>query len=589
MQSEQGRSKRPPITIATESDIMSKHIIYQLFPRTFTNYCETRKPNGSIEENGCGKLNQITEKALQEIKSLGATHVWYTGVIEHATQTDRSAMGIPADNPLIVKGKAGSPYAIKDYYDIDPDLAEDIPNRMQEFEALVERTHKAGMGVVLDFVPNHVARQYKSDQKPAGVKDFGEDDNPTWAFSPKNNFYYIPGQRFNVPNIKSDVPLDDSRRQALTYEEYPAKATGNDCFNASPTKDDWYETVKLNYGVYYHGGMEKQFDPMPDTWLKMRDILLFWCKKGVDAFRCDMAHMVPVEFWGWVTKEVRKQYPNAEFIAEIYDPSLYRSYLYEGGFDYLYDKVGMYDYLRGVTSKDWEAQGITSQWQAVEDIRSRMLYFLENHDEQRIASGFFCGRGASAEPAMTVAACLGNNPILIYAGQELGERGMDKEGYSGIDGRTTIFDYWGVSSLQAWANKGKFDGRHLSNEQKELRSWYKRLLNLTQSEAALREGLMFDLMYVQDAEFNRKKHYVFMRKYKDETLLIAVNFDAREEKIKIVIPPAAFAYLELEEKASVSMKDLLTGKEYSNIPLCTDKAIELNVGAWKGMILKVNS
>lgn len=560
---------------------MSKHIIYQLLPRTFANYNETRKHNGSIAENGCGKLNGITTKALREIRALGATHVWYTGVIEHATCTDYSAYGIRQDNPLIVKGRAGSPYAVKDYYDIDPDLAEDVPHRMEEFEALVKRTHKAGLLVVLDFVANHVARQYHSDAKPAGVRDLGEDDHPEWAFSPLNNFYYLPGQAFRTPE-RTDIDSTEA------YEEMPAKVTGNDCFTAAPGRDDWYETVKLNYGVFYQGGMEKQFNPLPDTWLKMRDILLFWCRKGIDAFRCDMAHMVPVEFWGWVTREVREQFPYVEFIAEIYDPGLYRSYLYEGGFDYLYDKIGMYDYLRGVSSKDWEAQGITRQWQNVEDIRSRMLYFLENHDEQRIASGFFCGRGASAEPAMVVAACLGNNPLLIYAGQETGERGMDMEGFSGMDGRTTIFDYWGVSSLQAWANGGKFDGQRLTGEQRELRDWYKRLLNLTQTEPALREGLMFDLMYVQGPDFNRWRHYAFLRKEGDETLLILANFDAREETMRVVIPPAAFAYLEMEPQERVELTDLLGGGSYGTMPLKPDVALHIDVPAWKGMILKIN-
>lgn len=561
---------------------MAKYIIYQLLPRTFANFNRTRKFGGSINENGCGKLNAITDIALSEIRSLGATHVWYTGVIEHAMCTDYSEYGIEPDNPLVVKGQAGSPYAIKDYYDIDPDLAECVPARMREFEALVERTHKAGLRVVLDFVPNHVARRYKSDSKPEGVRDLGEDDHPEWAFSPLNNFYYLPGQHFRVP-----AKAAWRYRGQYDYEEYPARATGNDCFSASPSVDDWYETVKLNYGVFYMGGMEKQFNPMPDTWSKMLDILLFWCGKGIDVFRCDMVHMVPVEFWNWVTARVRKCYPNVEFIAEIYDPALYRSYLYEGGFDYLYDKVGMYDCLRAVTSREQEAQTITAQWQAVEDIRSRMLYFLENHDEQRIASGFFCGSGMSAEPAMIVAACLGNNPLLIYAGQELGERGMDKEGFSGIDGRTSIFDYWGVNSLQAWAADGAFDGSGLSAEQRTLREWYKRLLNLTQTEPALREGLMFDLMYVQSGGFDRKKQYAFMRKQDDDTVLVVVNFNARTEHVKIMLPPAAFAYLCLDEQPSVTLHDLLTGREYTDVPLCSGKPVELDIEAWKGLVLKV--
>lgn len=558
---------------------MSKIIIYQLFPRTFTNYCEARVKDGSIEVNGCGKLNQITPTALKEIKKLGATHIWYTGIIEHATETDYSQWGIQRDNPMVVKGKAGSPYAIKDYYDIDPDLAENIPHRMQEAEALFARTHKAGLKIVLDFVANHVARQYHSDSKPDGVADLGETDHPEWAFSPLNNFYYMPNQAFQTYKL--------GEAEGEKYEEFPAKVTGNDCFTAVPSKEDWYETVKLNYGVYYQGGMEKQFNPIPNTWLKMRDILLFWAGKGVDAFRCDMAEMVPVEFWGWVIPQVKEQYPQTQFIAEVYNPQMYRNFIFAGKFDFLYDKVGMYDYLRGVTSKDYSAEGITSQWQATEDIRPYMLYFMENHDEQRIASGFFCGRGICAEPAMIVTTLLGDNPVLIYAGQELGELGMDSEGFSGVDGRTTIFDYWGVRSLQAWANKGSFDGALLTEEQKELRHFYQKLLTLANKEKAISEGLMFDLEYVQGEQFNKHKQYAFMRKKDDDIILCVVNFDARTEHVKVIIPRAAFTYLDMQERETVTLKDLLTNKTYKNIPLLPDTPIELDIEAWKGLVLKV--
>ncbi|MBR1809486.1 MAG: alpha-amylase [Paludibacteraceae bacterium] len=561
---------------------MQKPIIYQLLPRTFANFTDKTVRSGSLLENGCGKLNNITSKALREIRRLGATHIWYTGLIEHATTTSFPEAGIEGDNPLVVKGKAGSPYAIKDYYDIAPELAEDVPNRMHEAEALFERTHKAGLKIIMDFVPNHVARQYKSNSKPAGVRDIGEDDNPEWAFSPLNDFYYLPGQHFCVPLTQEKQNIAN-----LTYTEYPAKATGNDCFSASPSVNDWYETVKLNYGVYYQGGMEKQFFPRPRLWDKMLDILLFWCGKGIDGFRCDMAEMVPVEFWHWVIEEVKKQYPKAMFIAEVYNPSLYRSYIFEGGFDYLYDKVGMYDYLRGVTSRDFDAEGITRQWQNTEDIRRYMLYFLENHDEQRIASGFFCGRGICAEPAMIVATCLGENPLLIYAGQETGEAGMQIEGFSGIDGRTSIFDYCTVPSLQAWTNHGNYDGALMTDEQRELRAFYHTLLNLANAEPALREGLMFDLEYVQQEGFNKKKHYAFLRKAETETLLIVVNFDARTEHVKIQLPPAAFTYLVMEERDSVAMTDLLTGKSYQQMPFNTTQPVELQIPAWQGLILKI--
>ena len=571
---------------------MTKTIIYQLLPRTFANFCTNRKNNGTIQENGCGKFNLITTKALREIKNLGATHVWYTGVIEHATQTDYSEFGITPDHPSVVKGKAGSPYAIKDYYDVDPDLAENVDNRMAEFEALIERTHKVGLKVIIDFVPNHVARQYHSDAKPAGIADLGEGDNPEWAFSPLNNFYYIPGEKF--------APAFD----VYDYTEDPAKVTGNDCFTAHPGHNDWYETIKLNYGVFYQGGGEKQFNPIPSTWLKMRDILRFWAAKGVDGFRCDMAEMVPVEFWEWVIPQIKdvewgvtttdaagkKTYKKKApiiFIAEVYNPALYREFIFKGHFDYLYDKVGMYDYLRAVTSKNYPVEGITQQWQAVGDIQEHMLYFLENHDEQRIASGFFCGRGMCAQPAMIVAATLSTNPVMIYAGQELGEKGMDVEGFSRIDGRTTIFDYWGVKSIQAWANNGKWDGKGLDDEQQELRLFYQQLLTLTRNSKAITEGKMYDLEYAQAEGFNKHEHYAYLRHCEEETLLIAINFDDKHAEMQIRIPAEAFAYLHIQPCTEVQFTDLLSGQTFTR-PFLPNTPITLSLEAWKGMILKID-
>ena len=316
-----------------------KIIIYQLLPRLFSNTTENCVKNGTIEENGVGKLNDINAKVLKSIKSLGVTHVWYTGVIEHATKTDYTKYGIDKDNPYIVKGNAGSPYAIKDYYDIDPDLAVNIPKRMEEFEALVERTHKNGMKVIIDFVPNHVARQYHSDSKPVGIEDLGQGDDNTYFFKNSNNFYYIPRQQF-APNI--DLGVGEDR-----YNEFPAKATGNDCFSAFPGEYDWYETVKLNYGIDYGNG-SRNFDPIPSTWFKMLHILRYWAAKGIDGFRCDMAHMVPIEFWEWAISNIKGTYPNIIFIAEIYEPHLYRDFINRGGFDFLYDKVTLYDTLRNV-------------------------------------------------------------------------------------------------------------------------------------------------------------------------------------------------------------------------------------------------
>jgi glycosidase len=557
---------------------MSKFVIYQVLPRLFGNENTTCKHNGTIDENGCGKFNSFTPKALKEIKTLGATHIWYTGVIEHATQTDYSAHGIKRDHPGVVKGKAGSPYAIKDYYDVDPDLAENVENRMAEFEALVERTHKAGMKVIIDFVPNHVARQYHSDAKPAGVVDLGESDHSEWAFSPLNNFYYVPNQAF-LPQF-----------YVKGYVEFPAKATGNDQFTTSPTENDWYETVKLNYGVNYVEGGQKQFDPIPDTWVKMRDILLFWASKKIDSFRCDMAEMVPVEFWGWAISQVKLKYPDLIFIAEVYNPAEYRNYLCNGKFDYLYDKVGLYDMLRNVTSRNFPVREITNTWQALGGIENQMLNFLENHDEQRIGSGFFSGNGVYAQPAMIVAATLTQAPVMIYAGQEFGEQGMECEGFSGVDGRTSIFDYWGVKSLQAWSNGGTFDGKELTSEQKDLHGFYKKLLNITMTEKAITDGLMYDLVFAnfENNKFNTHEQFAYFRKYEDELLLVVLNFDDKHLDTEVRFPYEAFQYLKLEEGQSYSVVNLLD--ESDKFPLLNLNSKEpfiAHMPAWKGLILKL--
>ncbi len=504
-------------------DTQEKIIIYQVFTRLFGNNSLRCKPNGSLEENGCGKMADFTTKALNEIRTLGATHIWYTGIIEHATQTNYTRYGIKPDHPAVVKGKAGSPYAIKDYYDVDPDLATSIPDRMKEFENLVTRSHKAGLKVIIDFVPNHVARQYGSDAKPKGVTDLGEKDDVTKAFSPNNNFYYIP-------DTKLEGNIDLHRGAAEPYIEFPAKATGNDRFDAWPNSNDWYETVKLNYGIDYLNGHSRHFEPIPDTWVKMRDILLFWSAKGIDGFRCDMAEMVPVEFWGWVIPQIKAEHPKLIFIAEVYNPGEYRNYLFNGKFDYLYDKVGLYDTLRAITC-GWEsATAIPQRWQSLGGIEKRMLNFLENHDEQRIASDYFAGNGSKAIPAMIVSACMNTNPVMIYFGQELGEHGMDTEGFSGRDGRTTIFDYWSVDSIRRWRNGGKFDNKFLNEDEKQLKQFYTRLLNICNSEKAIREGVFFDLTYANLAGwvFNEHKQYAFLRKQDDELIFIAEIYNPGE-------------------------------------------------------------
>jgi len=557
-------------------------IIYQVFTRLFGANSNHPVANGTKQQNGCGHMADFTTKALESIKGLGITHVWYTGIIEHATQTDYSEYGIAKDHPAIVKGKAGSPYAIKDYYDIDPDLATSVPDRMKEFQNLVNRTHKAGLKVLIDFVPNHVARQYHSDAKPEGVKDLGEEDDTTQGFDINNNFYYITGCKF-APTFS----LKDE--EGTEYVEKPAKATGNDCFSQWPNKNDWYETVKLNYGVDYLGSHRMEFSPsVPNTWDKMLNILKFWASKGIDGFRCDMAEMVPCDFWGWAIPQVKRINPDIVFIAEVYNPREYRNYIYRGKFDYLYDKVGLYDTVRSVVNGN-SAMHITGCWQSVDDIHDRMLNFLENHDEQRIASEYFAGSAEKGKPALIVSALMRSNPFMIYFGQELGEKGMDEEGFSGKDGRTTIFDYWTIDTIRRWRNGGKFDGANLSKEEIELQSYYAKVLSICNKEKAIREGAFFDIMYCNHGNqmMNEHRQYAFLRKEGHDLILVVANFDNSIARSWIKIPEHAFECLNIPTDGKpVATKDLLTSKK-GECTLIPDGTIYVEVPAYGAKILKM--
>lgn len=553
-------------------------VIYQIFTRLYGNKTKNNKPNGTLQENGSAKMNDITATKLQRISRMGFTHVWFTGLIEHATQTDHTAFGISKDHPAVVKGKAGSPYAIKDYYDIDPDLAVSVPDRMKEFKALLNRTHKAGLKMVIDFVPNHVARHYHSDAAPKGVEDLGEKDDTTKGFDPQNNFYYLPGQQLRTDFARSAA-------QAEPYVELPAKATGNDCFNASPSRNDWYETVKLNYGIDYQGGRATHFSPTPSTWKKMTDILLFWAEKGVDAFRCDMAEMVPTAFWSHAVAAVKKEHPDVLFIGEVYNPAQYRDYL-AAGFDYLYDKVGLYDTLRAIVCGNASASCITSCWQATDDIKEHMLHFLENHDEQRIASAYFAGNAEKAKPALAAGALMSPGAYMVYAGQEIGEAGMDAEGFSGNDGRTTIFDYWNPASLQKLTAPA-FE-KKLTPEEAALYDYYQKILTLCNSRKAFAQGGFFDLQYAnygRDYGYNCDRQYSFLRHFGREVYLVAVNFDPASVQVGIKIPSHAFDVLKLREGMK-SAVNVMT-EETVTVELRPDAPLYVQLPAYGVTVLRL--
>lgn len=516
-------------------------VIYSVLPRLWGNTEGGCTPNGTLEENGSGKFSSWTEESLSYVKSLGCTHIWLIGVIEHATAT--AYKGIEADPSEIVKGVAGSPYAIKDYYDVSPELADVVEERMDEFHRLIERVHKAGLKLIIDFVPNHVARTYASDAAPKGVQDIGQADNKQEAFSAQNNFYYFPNESLHLPT------------EVKSYEEYPARATGNDCFSAYPSRNDWYETVKLNYGVDYLGG-HTSFEPIPNTWHRMYEILCFWASKGVDGFRCDMAEMVPPQFWAWALPQVKANYP-VFFLAEIYQAHRYQEYL-SAGFDYLYDKVGVYDTLKSIVRGEQSADAFDMARLATREYQEKMCYFLENHDEQRFASPFYAGHTKSLYPALTALYLSGSNPYLHYFAGELGESGMDEEGFSGRDGRTTIFDYWSMASLQRLGLD--FGAEHLHQDESLLLDFHRQILTLPEKYSVLDSGQYYGLNYLQTQAYDRYRVLSYLRYEKGkEWVLISVNFSSETKPTSLQISEAVFSEIGLKPNEALRQTNLLSG------------------------------
>ncbi|MDA3894113.1 MAG: alpha-amylase family protein [Salinivirgaceae bacterium] len=554
---------------------MSKISIYQVFTRLFGNKNATPIYNGSLKENGSGKMSDFNDKALTAIKEIGITHIWYTGIIEHATCESYTDYNIKAQHPTVVKGRAGSPYAITDYFDVNPYLADDVSKRMKEFESLIERTHKNGLKAIIDFVPNHVARQYDSDVYPE--KNFGKNDDKNAAFSPNNDFYYIPNEPMHIAD---GMGTDTGELVKNIYEEFPAKATGNDQFNAYPTVNDWYETVKLNYGVDYSNGGAKHFNSIPPLWDKMVGILEFWCGKKIDAIRCDMVEMVPVEFWKYAIVRIKENYPQVIFIAEVYNPAEYHNYLKRGGFDYLYDKVGLYDCLRDIICNNAPAYNISRCWENLEGIDAKMLRFLENHDEHRIAAKQFARNPYHALPAMFVSATLHTGPVMIYFGQEVGESAFGQAGYSGDDGKTTIFDFFNVPEHQKWMNNGKFDGADLSKNQTQLRDTYVKLLNFAIKSDAIGRGKFYDLMWANnfDGGPDSRFIYAYLRYCEGEKLLLVINFHKSEEqKFRLKIPEHALNILGLSLDLKISLLDIFSDLAINKASLVNASEMEFNL------------
>jgi len=560
-----------------------KYAIYQVFTRLFGNKNTQHVPWGTIEQNGVGKFSDFTDKALSEIRKLGMTHIWYTGVPHHALINDYKHIGISDDHPSVVKGRAGSPYAVKDYYSVNPDLADNPEQRLEEFEALIKRSHDHGLKVIIDIVPNHVARHYEGLNNPQGVSDFGAHDDTTLEYHRDNNFYYIPNSTFELPNIEPDfTPLGGEQHLALNspFIEVPAKWTGNGSRLAKPNFDDWYETAKINYGVRPDGSKDfpelpsdyaqrdyrDHFDfwksiDVPNSWVKFRDIALFWLDKGVDGFRYDMAEMVPVEFWSYLNSSIKMQKPDAFLMAEVYQPDLYRDYIHLGKVDYLYDKVDLYDGLKAVMQGKASTTIIPEIQHQMMDIEHHMLHFLDNHDEQRIASPEFLDNPNIAKPAMLVSTLLSSSPTMVYFGQEVGEPGAENAGF-GQPSRTSIFDYIGVPQHQKWMNHGAFDGGLLDDSEKQLRYFYQKVMNFSLEHSSM-TGHYRDLHQSNNLSGSV---YAFLRYDDQELTIVAANFSQHyTERVCLVIPRdiiqaikiADGGYLLNEHIESIQQKELL--------------------------------
>lgn len=560
-------------------------VIYQVLPRLFGNTDETRKPHGTLAENGCGKFSDFNDRSLGALKEMGITHLWLTGVIEQASGTEYP--GRAADPADILKGVAGSPYAIRDYFDICPDYADDPERRVEEFQALIERCRKHGMEVFIDFVPNHVARSYASDVRPE--LSFGEGDDPSQFFSMENNFFYVqPGMAEGGPPLKLPTEGKPGCTGRFKPETEFVRVTGNNSITFAPSEGDWYETVKLNYGHDFTKGRDTSHlpgpdaatDEVPDTWRKMDEIFAYWQGMGVAGFRVDMAHMVPMEFWRWMISRARERDGDVYIFGEAYDNDPAKltdgnvlDALLESGFDAVYDDpvydicLGLYDDFAGGLKWANDLDELTFTGERFH----RSLRYAENHDEIRLASPKeWGGLGmAVGRPVSAVMFGMGRGPVMIYSGQEVGEPALGAEGFGGDDARTSIFDYWAMPEFQKWVNGGACDGGRLSDEQRALREWYGRLVSVV-TGPAFAKGDFYGLNHAnkENPAYGRMPGetvsghwlYGFLRRDEESgtAFLVVANFHGTEalRDVRVQIPKHALEWLG-KKSGSVSFGERL--------------------------------
>ena len=401
-----------------------KKIIYQILPRLWGN----------------GTMCCCDKATLDYLRSLGVDYVWYTGIPRHATGKD------------FVKGDPGCPYAISDWMDVNPYLADDPAERMVEFSSLVERTHAAGLKLLIDYIPNHVARDYS-----------GRIVHYDWC------------------------------------------------------DGDWTDTFKNNWDA-------------PETWDAMLEILQFWASRGVDGFRCDMVELVDPGKLGSLIEAVKAEYPELIFVAEVYGKHNYRRYL-DAGFDLLYDKCGLYDTLDGICRWGHTAESVTWNWQFLGDMQPRMLNFLENHDELRLASKAFLGSPEKTYAALAVSLLFNDAWFMLYAGQEAGEDASESS-----DGRTSIFNWCHpkmLGDLYAFVHGEKeLDGRETA-----VLARYRQLLELAK-RPVFRSGKCWDLCYCNHGSegFDPHRHFAFLRYDSSEAWLVVCNFSDTPAELTVAFP-----------------------------------------------------
>ncbi len=603
-------SDQPQITTASRLHSSGRERIYELFVRLFGNNNNCRKPNGTLHENGCGKFNDITDRAIASIAEMGFTHIWLMGVIRHATTSSFDLPGFGSDKTDLMKGLAGSPYAIKDYFDVAPDLATNPADRLVEFSALVERIHNAGLHVLIDFVGNHVSRAYASQVRPD--LDFGAQDLCSTFFSTANNFFYLQpsangGPPLQLPTYDRHTNRPISPTCKVTNdcdglfegETTFGRVTGNNAVTWSPSLNDWYETVKLNYGYDFTGRTtpDRHFPhsrnatlAVPDTWAKMDAVLAHWQALGVDGFRCDMAHMIPPEFWAWSIARARNRNPATFFMAEAYNDyfvvettapevlALGNRPLFYGLLHAGFNAVYGHDTYRAIKNlydgTSWANDIDATVGNGFVSFNS--VAYAENHDEIRLASQAGWGNiGMQVGiPASTVLFTLGRGPILFYNGQEVGEPALDAEGFSGADGRTSIFDYWSMPELSKWVNGGEFDEQLLSAPQRSLRQTYAHLLAVSADEV-FRTGDFFglNLPNVANPAYGRlpgetaSGHwlYAFLRYSPScaRVYLVMANFHRSHTftSLNLSLPLEALRFLNCNDGAAFALTDRLLQNE----------------------------